>query len=55
MAGNARRNFGSSFNISVPVVIRGNAQAIQVPKDVRAYIFPIKWGHYECALVVSVN
>jgi chemotaxis protein CheX len=55
ISGNARREFGKDFNISVPVIVKGSAEKIQVPKDVRAYIIPLKWLFHEAALVVSVQ
>ena len=55
ISGNARRHFGPDFMISVPVVVAGNARAIQVPKDVKAYIIPLRWHKFEAALVVSLQ
>jgi chemotaxis protein CheX len=55
ISGNARRDFGRDFMISVPIIVRGKDQAIQVPKDVRAYVIPIRWLNHEAALVVSVQ
>ena len=55
IAGNARRHFGPNFMISVPVVVDGNARAIQVPRSVKAYILPLRWHKLEAALVVSLT
>ena len=55
ISGNARRYFGSDFMISVPVVVAGNANAIQVPKTVKAYILPLSWHKLEAELVVSLR
>lgn len=55
IAGNARREFGSEFLISVPVVVRGNAQHITMAKDVKAYVIPLRWHKIAAALVVSVG
>lgn len=44
ISGNARRVFGPEFMISVPVVVAGAAQAIQVPRNVKAYILPLRWS-----------
>ncbi|MBL8488040.1 MAG: chemotaxis protein CheX [Rhodocyclaceae bacterium] len=54
ISGNARREFGSEFLISVPVVVRGSGQHITVPKDVRAYVIPLRWHKIAASLVVSV-
>ena len=55
ISGNARRHFGPNFMISVPVVVDGNARAIQVPRNVKAYILPLRWHKLEAALVVSLT
>ncbi len=55
LAGNARVHFGSEFMISVPVIVQGGAAAIQVPRNVKAYIIPLRWHKHEAALVVSLQ
>lgn len=55
ISGNARREFGHDFMISVPVVVKGGGEHIQVPRDVRAYVIPIRWHRQESSLVVSVQ
>lgn len=55
ISGNARRDFGGEFLISVPVVVRGSGQHITVPKDVKAYVIPLRWHKIAAALVVSVG
>ena len=55
ISGNARRYFGPNFMISVPVVVAGNARAIQVPRSVKAYILPLRWHKLDAALVVSLQ
>ena len=55
ISGNARRVFGPEFMISVPVVVAGAAQAIQVPRNVKAYILPLRWHKRVAALVASLQ
>ena len=55
LSGNARVHFGSEFMISVPVVVQGGANAIQVPRNVKAYIIPLRWHKNDAALVVSLQ
>ena len=55
ISGNARRVFGPEFMISVLVVVAGAAQAIQVPRNVKAYILPLRWHKREAALVASLQ
>ena len=55
ISGNARRIFGPEFMISVPVVVAGAAKAIQVPRNVKAYILPLRWHKLEAALVASLQ
>jgi len=55
ISGNARRHFGANFMISVPVVVAGNARSIQVPRDVKAYILPLRWHKLEAAMIASLR
>lgn len=55
ISGNARRHFGPNFMISVPVVVAGSAKSIQVPKDVKAYILPLRWHKLEAAMIASLR
>lgn len=54
ISGNARRQFGNEFLISVPLVVKGRDQAISLPKGVKAYIIPFCWQNCDASLVVSV-
>jgi chemotaxis protein CheX len=55
ISGNARQHFGSNFMISVPIVVQGHAQGIQMPREVRAYIIPLRWHKHDASLVVSLQ
>ncbi len=54
ISGNARRQFGNEFLISVPLVVKGRDQVITLPKGVKAYIIPFCWHKCDASLVVSV-
>lgn len=54
MSGNARREFGNEFQISVPVVVRAREQSITLPRSVKAYVIPFHWHKLEASLVVSI-
>ena len=54
ISGNARRTFGPDFGISVPVVINGSKQTIQMPNTTKSYVIPMCWQREEAALVVGV-
>lgn len=54
IAGNARRDFGKDFMISVPVVVSGGAERISLPPDLRAVVIPIHWKKHASALVVAL-
>lgn len=54
ISGNARREFGHEFLISVPLVVKGRDQHISLPKGVKAYIVPFRWHKLDAALVVSI-
>ena len=55
ISGNARRHFGSKFMISVPVVVSGNSEKINLPKDVRSFVVPVLWRSHESVLVVCIE
>ena len=54
ISGNARRQFGNEFLISLPLVVQGRDQVISLPKGVKAYIIPFCWQDQDASLVVSV-
>ena len=43
ISGNVRRDFGKDFVISVPTVVSGHAQSIQLPPGCRPVVIPINW------------
>ena len=55
ISGNARREFGKDFMISVPVVIVGEPERIVVPEHLRSFVIPINWRGYEAFLVISLE
>lgn len=54
ISGNARRFFGSEFEISVPEVFRGPAKPGQLALAERSFVIPIVWRQYRAFLVVSL-
>ena len=54
VSGNARKAFGPDFLISVPVVVKGQDQAISLPRNVKSYVIPFRWQSLGASLVVSV-
>lgn len=55
ISGNARKDLGPDFMISVPIVIRGEPDEIVFPPDIRSYVIPIFWNSYRAAIVVSLE
>lgn len=55
ISGNARKYLGSDFMISVPVVVDGTINKVQLPKELRSYVIPIKWRNYSAAMVISIE
>lgn len=55
MAGNARAEFGSGFMISVPVVVKGAPEMINIPHQLRAFNIPIQWKSYSLSLTVCLE
>jgi chemotaxis protein CheX len=54
ISGNARRDFGKNFVISVPIVIAHDAEKITAPHN-RAYVIPINWRTHSAKLVVCLE
>lgn len=52
ISGNARKEYGEKFMISVPIVIRGTPDEIYLPRNARSYVIPISWQKYNAAIVI---
>ncbi|MGH8142064.1 MAG: chemotaxis protein CheX [Steroidobacteraceae bacterium] len=55
LSGNARRDFGHQFNISVPAVVHGRNSTVDYPANTRAIVIPIEWRTYHARLVVCLS
>lgn len=55
ISGNARRDFGSEFMISVPRVIAGKPDGAVTPANIRSFVIPINWRSHSAALVVCLE
>jgi chemotaxis protein CheX len=54
ISGNARRDFGKNFMISVPTVIARDPDKVTVP-HARSYVIPINWRTHAAKLVVCLE
>ena len=54
-SGNARRDFGHQFNISVPTVSIGRKNTLGLPEGARPIVIPIGWRNYSSSLVVYLH
>ena len=55
LSGNARRDFGHQFAISVPSVIAGRTDAVEFPPNARPIVIPIDWRNYHARLIVCLQ
>ncbi len=55
ISGNVRQAYGSSFMISVPVVIEGKAKDIKMPDNIQSFVIPITWQEFKSFLVVCLE
>ena len=55
LSGNARRDFGHQFQISVPAVISGRGGALDYPPASRPMVIPIDWRNYHARLIVCLH
>jgi chemotaxis protein CheX len=55
LSGNARRDFGHQFQISVPAVISGRGGTVEYPPASRPIVIPIEWRNYHARLIVCLQ
>jgi chemotaxis protein CheX len=55
LSGNARRDFGHQFQISVPSVIAGRDGKLDYPQASRPIVIPIEWRNYHARLIVCLQ
>lgn len=55
VSGNARREFGSEFIISPPIIVEGAPSQSYLPKGRRSYIIPVSWDKYKTIIGISLN
>lgn len=55
LSGNARRDFGHQFQISVPTVISGRGGTLDYPDATRPIVIPIDWRNYHARLIVCLH
>jgi chemotaxis protein CheX len=55
ISGNARRDFGREFVISVPSVVAGEKSEIAVAPGTRYFVIPINWRSHSAKLVVALK
>lgn len=55
ISGNARRDFGKDFMISVPQVVTGRSEDVPTPDNTRAFVIPINWRSHSAQLVVALE
>lgn len=55
IAGNLRESFGSTFLISVPIVMKGKLEDIQVKLKPPVFIIPIEWNGHRSHLAIGLE
>lgn len=55
IAGNVRKSFGSSFMISVPIVLRGRPEDILMKLCPPVFVIPIEWRGHKLYLSVGLE
>ncbi len=54
LSGNSRKELGSDFVISVPSILDGGVEELDVVDGCHSYVVPIEWCDSKAAMVVSV-
>jgi chemotaxis protein CheX len=55
ISGNARKDFGRDFVISVPSVLAGEKPEIPMQPGMRSFVIPINWRSHSAKLVVALK
>ena len=55
ISGNARRDFGKDFSISVPSVVDANAGPLALPREMRPVVIPLNWRSHSARLIVCLS
>jgi chemotaxis protein CheX len=55
ISGNARRDFGRDFVISVPSVVSGESVELPLNTTLRPFVIPINWRSHSAKLVVALK
>ena len=55
ISGNARRDFGKDFMISVPTVVAGDPEKVVTPDNIRSFVMPINCRSHSAQLVVCLE
>ncbi len=55
ISANSRTSFGNGFMISVPLVVQGTPEKLQLPKGINSFVIPIHWHNYAGSLVVCLE
>lgn len=54
LSGNVRKQLGSGFMISVPVVMQGRPERLTWPKNTACFVIPIGWGECQSLLLLCL-
>lgn len=55
ITGNLREHFGSAFNISVPIIMKGEIEDIHIRLSPPVFIIPIQWKSYSAYLAIGLE
>lgn len=55
ISGNARREFGDQFMLSVPIVLQGRSDNVRITDVASIYVIPIVWRSMKAHLIINLN
>lgn len=55
ISGNMREFFGTSFLISIPIILKGKIDNIQMKLHPPVFIIPIEWQYHKCHLAIGLE
>ena len=55
ISGNARREFGDQFMLTVPIVLKGKSDDVRVSSITNIYVIPIHWRSTNAHLIINLD
>jgi len=55
VSGNARKTLGNGFILSVPIILKGEQEAVKTTKTFEIYVVPIIWKGHKASIILNLK